>query len=100
LVKTYKHHAKRLFITREGITDADKLDVGGDEVCNLFINAAGPNGHTLEAAKNIWDNIKSQFPFVPELHHIWVVKPNKNPITVTTGVGPGGKKTLYMQPLT
>ncbi|KIK87027.1 hypothetical protein PAXRUDRAFT_831873 [Paxillus rubicundulus Ve08.2h10] len=54
LAKTYKHHAKRLLVTGEGITDADKLDAGGNEVCNFFIDAAGPDRHTLEAAKNIW----------------------------------------------
>ncbi|KAF9234902.1 hypothetical protein BU15DRAFT_51992, partial [Melanogaster broomeanus] len=70
LAKTYKHHAKRLLITGEGITDADELEAGGDEVCNFFIDAAGPDGHTPEAAKNIWDDIKSQFPFFPELHRI------------------------------
>ncbi|KAF8835447.1 hypothetical protein BDN67DRAFT_873648, partial [Paxillus ammoniavirescens] len=66
-VKTYKHHAKRLLVTGEGITDADELNVGGDKVCNFFIDAVGPDGCTPEAAKNIWDNIKSQFPFFPEL---------------------------------
>ncbi|KIK80390.1 hypothetical protein PAXRUDRAFT_15822 [Paxillus rubicundulus Ve08.2h10] len=99
LVKTYKHHANRLLVTGEGMMDADELNAGGDEVCNFFIDAAGPNGCTPEAAKNIWNNIKSQFSFFPELHHIWAVKPNKNLIAVTTGVGPGGKKTFYMQPL-
>ncbi|KIK79397.1 hypothetical protein PAXRUDRAFT_834124, partial [Paxillus rubicundulus Ve08.2h10] len=54
LAKTYKHHAKRLFITGEGIMDADKLDAGGNKVCNFFIDAAGPNVCTPEAAKNIW----------------------------------------------
>ncbi|KAF9236109.1 hypothetical protein BU15DRAFT_77315 [Melanogaster broomeanus] len=88
LAKTYKHHAKRLLVTGEGITDADELEAGGDEVCNFFIDAVGPDGHTPEAAKNIW-----------ELHRIWAAKPNKNPIAITTGIGPGGKKTLYMQPL-
>ncbi|KAF9237945.1 hypothetical protein BU15DRAFT_62796 [Melanogaster broomeanus] len=99
LVKTYKHYAKRLLVTGEGITDADEFEAGGDEVCNFFIDAAGPDGHTPEAAKNICNDIKSQFPFFPELHRIWAAKPNKNPIAITTGVGPGGKKTLYMQPL-
>ncbi|KAF9232442.1 hypothetical protein BU15DRAFT_55018 [Melanogaster broomeanus] len=44
--------------------------------------------------------IQRMFPFFPDLHRIWATKPNKNPIAVTTGVGPSGKRTLIMQPLT
>ncbi|KAI6006652.1 hypothetical protein F5J12DRAFT_720752 [Pisolithus orientalis] len=76
LVKLYKQHAKRLAITGEGIgTDAKD----------------GMDAETYD--------IISQFPFFPDLHCIWAMKPNKNPIAVTTGVGPSRKRALIMQPL-
>ncbi|KIJ10966.1 hypothetical protein PAXINDRAFT_85269, partial [Paxillus involutus ATCC 200175] len=98
LAKVYKQHAKRLTVTGEGI-GPDSED-GADETCRCFIEAAGPNESTPEEARNIWDNIIFQFPFFPDLHCIWATKPNKNSIVVTTGVGPSGKRTLIMQPLT
>jgi len=114
LAKVYKQHAKRLTITGEGI-DPDAKDGSDSQTCSYFIEAGGPDESTPEQAK-IWgqciliflllssffiilDDIVSQFPFFPELHRIWATKPNKNPIAVTTGVGPLGKKTWIMQPL-
>ncbi|KIK73192.1 hypothetical protein PAXRUDRAFT_124964, partial [Paxillus rubicundulus Ve08.2h10] len=93
--KVYKQHAKRLTVTREGI--GPNLEDGADETCRCFIEAAGPNESTPDEARNIW---VSQFPFFPDLHRIWATKPNKNPIVVTTGVRPSGKRMLIMQPLT
>lgn len=98
LAKVYKQHAKRLTITGEGI-DPDSEDGADSQTCSYFIEAGGPDENTPEQAKNIWDDIISQFPFFPDLHRIWATKPNKNPIAVTTGVGPSGKRTLIMQPL-
>ncbi|KAL4070612.1 hypothetical protein J3A83DRAFT_4526360 [Scleroderma citrinum] len=98
LAKVYKQHAKRLTITGEGI-DPDSEDGTDLQTFRYFIEAGGPNESTPEQAKNIWDDIVSQFPFFPDLHHIWATKPNKNPIAVTTGVGPSGRRTLIMQPL-
>ncbi|KIM68061.1 hypothetical protein SCLCIDRAFT_999323 [Scleroderma citrinum Foug A] len=98
LAKVYKQHAKRLTVTGEGI--GPESEDGAEETCKYFIEAGGPNESTPEEAKNIWDDIVSQFPFFPDLHRIWATKPNKNPIAVTTGVGPAGKRTLIMQPLT
>jgi len=115
LEKVYKQHAKRLTITGEGI-DPDAEDGSDSQTCSYFIEAGGPDESTPEQAKNIWgqciliflllssffiilDDIVSQFPFFPELHQIWATKPNKNPIAVTTGVGPLGKRTWIMQPL-
>ncbi|KIK92534.1 hypothetical protein PAXRUDRAFT_792467, partial [Paxillus rubicundulus Ve08.2h10] len=98
LAKVYKQHAKRLTVTGEGI-GAD-LEVGADETCRCFIEAAGPNESTPEEVRNIWDNVVSQFPFFLDIYHIWATKPNKSPIVVTTGVGPSGKRMLIMQHLT
>ncbi|KAI6006490.1 hypothetical protein F5J12DRAFT_892685 [Pisolithus orientalis] len=93
LMKLYKQHVKRLAITGEGIgTDAeDGMDV---ETCTYFIKATRPNEGTPMEARNIWDDIISQFPFFPDLHCIWAMKPNKNPIAVTMGVGPSRKRAL------
>ncbi|KAI5988647.1 hypothetical protein F5J12DRAFT_786827 [Pisolithus orientalis] len=98
LAKPYKQHVKRLAITGEGIgTDAeDGMDV---ETCTYFIEATGPNEGTPTEARNIWDDIISQLPFFPDPHCIWAMKPNKNPIAVTMGVGPSRKRALIMQPL-
>ena len=44
------------------------------------------------------DEIKQKFPFFPRLHAILATRPNATPIAVTTGVGPSGRQTLYLQP--
>ncbi|KIK73644.1 hypothetical protein PAXRUDRAFT_117751, partial [Paxillus rubicundulus Ve08.2h10] len=98
LAKVYKQHAKRFTVTREGI--GPNSEDGADETFRCFIGAASTNESTPEETRNIWDDIVSQFPFFLDLHRIWATKPNKNPIVVTTGVGPSGKRILIMQPLT
>ncbi|KIK90963.1 hypothetical protein PAXRUDRAFT_14050 [Paxillus rubicundulus Ve08.2h10] len=98
LAKVYEQHAKRLTVTGEDI--GPNSEDSSDGTCRCFIKGAGPNESTPKEVRNIWDDVVSQFPFFPDLHPIWAIKPNKNPIVVTTGVGPSGKRTLIMQPLT
>jgi hypothetical protein len=44
------------------------------------------------------EQIEEEFPFFPRLHAILAARPNVIPITVTTGMGPNGRKTVYYQP--
>lgn len=43
------------------------------------------------------EQIEDEFPFFPRLHAILAARPNVNPIAITTGVGPQGRKTVYYQ---
>ena len=116
LTKTYKHHAVKLRTTGNGVREERDNDGPSDseEYCDFYIGADGPDENTSDGAKNIWgmwchcehlvtnfcvDQIIREFPFFPELHRIFVARPNVTPIAVTTGVGPHGKKTLHMQPI-
>ena len=45
------------------------------------------------------EQIKKDFRYFPELHQLWAAHPNVNPPAITTGVGPHGGSTLYIQPL-
>ena len=45
------------------------------------------------------EQIKKDFCYFPELHQLWATCPNVNPPAITTGVGPQGRSTLYIQPL-
>jgi len=45
------------------------------------------------------EQIEQQFSFFPRLHPIMASRSNVTPITVTTGVGPNGRKTVYYQDL-
>ena len=115
LTKTYKRHAVKLRTTGNGVREeGDNDGSDSEEYCNFYIGADGPDENTSDEAKNIWgmwchcehlitnfcaDQIIREFPFFPELHTIFVARPNVTPIAVTTGVGPHGKKTLHMQPI-
>jgi hypothetical protein len=54
-------------------------------------------GYESYLTHNIIEKIKNDSPFFPDLHWIFAACPNVTPIIVTTGVGPQGKRTLYMQ---
>ncbi|KAL4067539.1 hypothetical protein J3A83DRAFT_4189341 [Scleroderma citrinum] len=69
LAKVYKQYAKRLTITGEGI-DPNSEDDTNLQTYRYSIEAGEPNESTAEQAKNIWDDIVSQFPFFPDLHCI------------------------------
>jgi hypothetical protein len=54
--------------------------------------------HLIPLLLNIFlEQIEQQFPFFPRLHAIMASRPNVTPITVTTGVGSNGHKTIYYQ---
>src|SRR6202040_466858 len=44
------------------------------------------------------EQIEADFPFFPRLHAILATRPNMNPPVITTGVGPNGRKIIYLQP--
>ena len=44
------------------------------------------------------DEIEKEFIFFPTLHRIFASRPNVTPIVITTGVGPNGPKTVWIQP--
>ncbi|KAG1735302.1 uncharacterized protein EDB91DRAFT_1250517 [Suillus paluster] len=87
-------------MTGEGLRqEQDHNGNDPNKFCRFYIGADGPDTNSSEEAKNLWDQIKNDFPFFPDLHHIFAARPNITPIAITTGVGPHGKKTLHMQPL-
>ncbi|KAG2122243.1 hypothetical protein DEU56DRAFT_746050, partial [Suillus clintonianus] len=84
----------------EGLRESQDSDNGDptNEFCQFYIGANGPDATSTEEAKNLWEEIKNDFPFFADLHQIFAARPNVTPIAVTTGVGPHGKKTFHMQP--
>lgn len=42
--------------------------------------------------------IEREFIFFPTLHRIFASRPNVTPVVITTGVGPQGPKTVWIQP--
>jgi len=107
LQKTYKKHAARLRLTGSGIgatADGEQGLHEGEEsqttnvYMEYYVPATGPGSETPQLIKNIWQEILAEFPFFSELHKFMSGRPNVVPIAVTTGVGPGGRQTIHMQP--
>lgn len=44
------------------------------------------------------EKIVAEFPFFPRLHRLYCTRPNSTPPAITTGVGPDGRSTVYLQP--
>jgi len=82
LQSTFKGHMKRLRRTGEGVTDDD------DASQYYFIDRAGPDHDTPERARNIWEEIRADFKFFPNLYRIWHGRPNLVPICATTALTP------------
>jgi hypothetical protein len=55
--------------------------------------------HNTTKISDAVEQIKKYFRYFPELHQLWATRPNVNPPAITTGVGPHGRSTLYIQPL-
>ncbi|KIY60884.1 hypothetical protein CYLTODRAFT_264704 [Cylindrobasidium torrendii FP15055 ss-10] len=87
LESKFKEHVQRLKKTGEGV----------DEY--YTISKDGPDHDTDKRAVNIWEQIKKEFPFFPELWKYWSTRPNFVPICVTTGLTPHGPTTTFLQPL-
>src|SRR6201996_6923210 len=65
---------KRLRRTGEGVADDDS-----DASQYYFIDRAGPDHDTPDRARNIWEEIREDFKFFPELYRIWHGRPNLGP---------------------
>ncbi|KAK7442942.1 hypothetical protein VKT23_015886 [Stygiomarasmius scandens] len=85
LQKKFRALVKQLKKTGEGVEEYYQ------------VSTQGPDHDTDQRAVNIWDKIKKDWPFFPELWKIWSTKPNLVPICVTTGVGPRGQQTVFIQ---
>ncbi|KAJ7081235.1 hypothetical protein C8R44DRAFT_653212, partial [Mycena epipterygia] len=94
----YKAQAKRLQQTGGGIGMETFRGEDGNEYMAFYIPSTGPDCTTTPEAVNIWAQIEQEFPFFPRLHQIFATRPNVTPIAITTGVGPRGPSTLYVQP--
>ncbi|KAG2131170.1 hypothetical protein BD769DRAFT_1307439, partial [Suillus cothurnatus] len=71
LTKIYKKHAAKLQMMGEGVHEDQDHDGGdSDEFCRFYIGANGPDANSSEEAKNLWDQIKNNFLFFPDLHQI------------------------------
>lgn len=80
-----------------------------------YIGADGPGADTPEEAKNLWgtyiclrvvmnltprrfvEDICAKFEFFPQLHQLVATRPNVIPICLTTGIGPSGPETIFVQ---
>ncbi|KAG1848902.1 hypothetical protein F4604DRAFT_1687605 [Suillus subluteus] len=96
LVNRYKHHARRLRTTGEGIQDDPGYEPDKEHF-DHYVLMSGPDDSTLKHIKSIWDEIILKFPYFPELHCMLPTHPNVTPIVITTGVSPTGKKTVDYQ---
>ncbi|KAJ6779215.1 hypothetical protein DFH09DRAFT_1369675 [Mycena vulgaris] len=96
----YKQHVKRLRDTGGGLggNDSDDSDESLHEYMACYIPIGGPDETTTEGAKNLWDKITKEFPFFPTFHRLYSTRPNVNPPVIITGVGPGGRKMVHLQP--
>ncbi|KAJ7113609.1 hypothetical protein C8R44DRAFT_881892 [Mycena epipterygia] len=94
----YKAQAKCLQQTGGGIGMETFRGEDGNEYMAFYIPSTGPDCTTTPEAVNIWAQIEQEFPFFPRLHQIFATRPNVTPIAITTGVGPRGPSTLYVQP--
>ncbi|KAF8575273.1 hypothetical protein K439DRAFT_1254692, partial [Ramaria rubella] len=69
LKETYKAHAKQLVKTGGGIGDTENIDEDEmGEQLQFYIPADGPDDHTSEEARNLWEQITKEFEFFPALH--------------------------------
>ncbi|TFY60410.1 hypothetical protein EVJ58_g5169 [Rhodofomes roseus] len=102
----YAKKVKVIKVTGGGLSDnksgdghRDSDDENGPEQClHCYITAEGPVGSTPKTYKNIWERIEKEFPPFPRLHRLLASKASINPPSVTTGIGPHGRKTAYYQP--
>ncbi|KAF6748739.1 hypothetical protein DFP72DRAFT_1074080 [Ephemerocybe angulata] len=101
LFAQYKNQAQRLRKTGGGIEVGEGTvggSAGGNDALDFYIGADGPNSDTPAHAQNLWQEINSAFPFFGRLHRQTATRPNVVPIVVTTGVGPHGSQSLWLQP--
>ncbi|KAH9829290.1 uncharacterized protein C8Q71DRAFT_728162 [Rhodofomes roseus] len=102
----YAKKVKAIKVTGGGLSDNESGDGHGDsddengpeQRLRCYITAEGPDGSTPETYKNIWERIEKEFPPFPRLHRLLASKASINPPSVTTGIGPHGRKTAYYQP--
>ncbi|KAG6809091.1 hypothetical protein H0H93_016119, partial [Arthromyces matolae] len=88
----------RLRVTGGGLDDGEKDAEGTAAAQSFYISSNGPDEDTPEQAKNLWDIIVRDFEFFPRLHNLYAARPNVVPIAITTGVGPRGSETIWVQP--
>jgi hypothetical protein len=122
LRKLYVKHAAKLKCTGGGIdhqnAENDNENEGVEVYMDFYILPEGPNDLTEVKAKNLWgkqlklsianlrltcwlfltEQITNIVPFFPNLHRIYAARPNINPPAITTGVGPHGRRVVFMQP--
>ncbi|KAJ3925670.1 MAG: hypothetical protein NXY57DRAFT_967436 [Lentinula lateritia] len=85
LEKTFKDKVKLLKKTGEGVEEWH------------YIAPSGPDHDTDQHAVSIWDRIRHEFKYFPDLYRIWSTKPNLVPICATTGVGPNRSEFVLIQ---
>ncbi|KAF8577568.1 hypothetical protein K439DRAFT_1364479, partial [Ramaria rubella] len=86
--------------TGGGIGDTENIDEDemGEQLW-FYMPADGPDDHTSEEARNLWEQITKEFEFFPALHALMATWPNVTPISITTGVGPQGAEMILFQEL-
>ncbi|KAH9911086.1 uncharacterized protein B0H18DRAFT_1129122 [Fomitopsis serialis] len=102
----YAKKVKAIKVTGGGLSDNESGDGHGDsddedspeQRLRCYIAADGPDESTPEKYKNIWERVEKEFPPFPRLHRLLASKASINPPSVTTGIGPHGRKTAYYQP--
>lgn len=56
------------------------------------------NAFTINFVRQVIDTITADFPFFPTFHRLYSTRPNVNPPVIITGVGPGGRRMVHLQP--
>ncbi|KAH6871176.1 hypothetical protein BKA70DRAFT_1241941 [Coprinopsis sp. MPI-PUGE-AT-0042] len=96
MIKLYQSLRDRLCVTGGGLTD----DLGSNVQNGVVIDrvtAAGPNETTPPSARNLWDQIRQEWPLFPAFHQHLGSRPNVSPVVITTALGPNGQETVWLQ---
>ncbi|KAK7446018.1 hypothetical protein VKT23_014641 [Stygiomarasmius scandens] len=64
----------------------------------FYVGAEGPDAKTRQEAVNLWQNLCNRWALFPQLHKFFATHPNVTPIVATTGLGPNGARTVWIQP--
>ncbi|QRW13752.1 hypothetical protein RhiLY_12751 [Ceratobasidium sp. AG-Ba] len=98
LKKKFQSHNDKLVGTGGGVGGDDgNRDALREVEHDEYVPYTGPDESNTEGIKNLWDEIKKDFPLFPRLHEIYYGRPNQTAIATTTGIGPNGPRTVFHQ---
>ncbi|THU93189.1 hypothetical protein K435DRAFT_861714 [Dendrothele bispora CBS 962.96] len=95
LTNKYNEMASELCQTGGGL----RTEEGSQHVeLPFYVGADGPDANTRDEAVNLWDDLCKRWAPFSQLHKFFATRPNVTPIVATTGLGPNGARTVWIQP--